>query len=291
MTGRDERRWSLWDLHHWLIPIAFGCGLLIAGGTRASAQQVVKPAEGPGTYEYTFKLSALPEYSEGKYGTGHTTQILDVPFRVDWSATDGLDLSLTIPYVWMRGRGDITIVGGGAVVRRRTRARRPGQVTTQDGLGDILAELDYTLIEEKEFVPDLTSFVAIKFPTADSSRGLGTGEFDEKIGTYITKKVVEHWTAHVDVAYTFVGSPPRTSLKNSFGWSVGASYDATRPFTLSGYVEGATAVSKREQNPLDLRFVGEYKVTTHIQLTAGASVELSHSSPAFTALAGLDLRF
>jgi hypothetical protein len=58
-----------------------------------------------------------------------------------------------------------------------------------------------------------------------------------------------------------------------------------------GYVEGATAVSKREQNPLDLRFVGEYKVTTHIQLTAGASVELSHSSPAFTALAGLDLRF
>jgi hypothetical protein len=293
VTGCGRPGWSLRTLDHWLTAFAFGCGLLIAGGVPASAQQVVKPAESSSTYEYTFKLSTLPEYSEGKYGTGHTTQILDVPFRVDWSATDRLDLSLTIPYVWIRGRGDITIVGGGAVARQRVvaRNRHPGQVTTEDGLGDILAELVYTLLEEKEFVPDLTPFVEIKFPTADSSRGLGTGEFDEKIGTYITKKVVEHWTAHVDVSYTFVGSPPRTSLQNTFGWSIGVSYDATRSFTLSGYIQGATAVSTREQNPLDLRFVAEYKPTKHIQLTAGASVGLSHGSPDFTALAGFELRF
>lgn len=252
---------------------------------------MLEPVDGPGTPEYTFKLSTLSEYSEGKYGTGHTTQILDVPFRVDWSATNRLDLSLTIPYVWMRGRGDITIVGGGAVAQRRVVARRPGHVITQDGLGDILAELDYTLLEERDFVPDFTPFVEVKFPTADSSRGLGTGEFDEKIGAYITKKVAERWIAHVDVSYTFVGSPPRTSLQNTFGWSVGVSYDATRSFTLSGYIQGATAVSTREQNPLDLRFVAEYKLTKHIQLTAGAGVGLSHGSPDFTALAGLELRF
>jgi Putative MetA-pathway of phenol degradation len=275
MPERDGRRCPLRDVVHGLTALAFGYSLLIAGGTPAGAQQVVPaPAESASTDEYTVKLTALPEYSEGKYGTGHTTQILEVPFRVDWSATDRLDLSLTIPYVWLRGRGDI-----------------PGQVTTADGLGDILAELDYTLLEEQDLVPDLTPFVEIKFPTADASRGLGTGEFDEKIGAYVTKKVGERWTTHVDVSYTFVGSPPRTSLRNFFEWSVGLSFDATSLFRLSGYVDGATAVSKGEQNPLDLRLVGEYKLTKHIQLTAGASAGLSHSSPDFSVLAGIELRY
>ena len=108
---------------------------------------------------------------------------------------------------------------------------------------------------------------------------------------YVTKKVGERWTTHVDVSYTFVGSPPRTSLRNFFEWSVGLSFDATGVFRLSGYVDGATAVSKGEQNPLDLRLVGEYKLTKHIQLTAGASAGLSHSSPDFSVLAGIELRY
>ena len=288
ITTRICPRWFRQDLHHWWVALALGYSVLITDGTLASAQQRVEPAESSSTHEYIVKLSVLPEYSEGTYGTGHTTQILDVPFRGDWSATDRLDLSLTIPYVWMRGRGDTTIVGGRVV---HVVGLRPGQVATEDGLGDILAELDYTLLEEKGLVPDLTPFVEIKFPTADSSRGLGTGEFDEKVGIFVTKKIVESWTAHVDLSYTFVGSPPGTALQNFFEWSVGLSYDATSSFRLSGSVEGATAASKTQQNPLDLRFVGEYKLFNHLYLTAGGSVGLSHGSPDFTALTGIELRF
>src|SRR5262245_47789648 len=274
ITRRVSGTSSFRDYHHCLALLALGYGLLITGVVPAGAQQEVKSGERPSTDEYTVKLSALPEYSQGTYGTGHTTQILEVPFRADWSAIDRLDLSLTIPYVWIRGRGDVTIVAGRAVTQRHGASRQPGQVGTEDGLGDILAELDYTLLEDKGLVPDLTPFVEIKFRTADSSRGLGTGEFDEKLGVYITKKVRVGWQTHVDVAYTFVGSPPGTTLQNFFDWSVGLSYDATRSLKLSGYVEGATAVSRGAQNPLDLRFVSEYKMTKLIQLTVGASAGL-----------------
>src|SRR5262245_57638833 len=218
ITRRVSGTSSFRDYHHCLALLALGYGLLITGVVPAGAQQEVKSGERPSTDEYTVKLSALPEYSQGTYGTGHTTQILEVPFRADWSATDRLDLSLTIPYLWVRGRGDTTIVNGRPV---RVVGRRPGQETTEDGLADILGEIDYTLLEDKGFVPDLTPFLEIKFPTADSSRGLGTGEFDEKIGFYITKKLAEQWTAHLDPSYTFVGSPPRTHLRNVFDWSVG----------------------------------------------------------------------
>src|SRR5215510_13282815 len=170
----------------WSAALVVGCSLLITC-TPAGAQQE-KDTESTSADDYIVKLSLLPEYSEGKDGTGHTTQILEVPFRADWSATDRLDLSLTIPYLWVRGRGDTTIVNGRPV---RVVGRRPGQVTTEDGLADILGEIDYTLLEDKGFVPDLTPFLEIKFPTADSSRGLGTGEFDEKI---TCRKVSMAWS-------------------------------------------------------------------------------------------------
>ena len=288
MMKRAGRHPSLRELPHWLVALTLGCGLLVTGATPASAQREVKPANSSSTEEYIVKLSVLPEYSEGKYGTGHTTQFLEVPFRAEWSVTDRLDLRLTIPYVWMRGRGDTTIVNGRPV---SVVGRRPGQVTTEDGLGDILGELAYTLLEEKDLIPDVTPFVEIKFPTADASHRLGTGEFDEKIGIYVTKKIAERWTTHVDLSYTFIGSPPRTALQNVFDWSVGLSYDATPQFKLSGYIEGATAVSRNQQKPLDVRFLGEYGLTKHIQLTAGGSVGLSHGSPDFTALTGVELRF
>jgi len=272
----------------WLVALIICCSLFISGGTLANAEQEEDSAERPSGDDYIVKLSVLPEYSEGKYGTGHTTQILEVPFRGQWSATDRLDLILTIPYLWIRGRGDTTIVNGRPV---RIVSRHPGQITTEDGLGDILAEVSYTLLEDKGLAPDITPFLEIKFPTADASRGLGTGEFDEKIGGYVSKKVGEQWTTHIDLSYTFIGSPAHTDLRNVFEWSVGLSYDVTPSLKLSGYIDGATAVSSSQQNPLDLRFVGEYKLTKNVQLTVGGSAGLSHGSPDFTALAGIELHF
>jgi hypothetical protein len=271
-----------------LVALTVGFSLLLTAATPASAQPKGRPAESPSADDYDVNLSVLPEYSQGKYGTGHTTQILEVPLRAEWSATDQLDLSITIPDVWKRGRADTTIVNGRPVP---VVTRRPGEVTTEDGLGDILGELGYTLLEDKGFAPDLTPFVEIKFPTADASRSLGTGEFDEKVGLRVTKKVVEVWTIHVDLGYTFVGSPPHTALQNFFDWSVGLSYDATPGFKLSAYIDGAMAASSTQQNPLALRFRSEYQLITHLQLTAESSVGLSQGSPDFSVLAGLELRF
>src|SRR5262249_51183740 len=143
----DRRRSSRRYWQCWLSTLSFGYSLLIAGSALGAAEEVVEAKESPSPDDHVVKLSGLPECPEGKYGTGHTTQILEVPFRADWSVIDRLDLSLTIPYVWIRGRGDVTIVAGRAVTQRHGVSRQTGQVGTEDGLGDILAELDYTLLE------------------------------------------------------------------------------------------------------------------------------------------------
>jgi len=42
----------------------------------------------------------------------------------------------------------------------------------------------------------------------------------------------------------------------------GLSSDCAPSFRLSGYVDGAITVSHERQNPLDLRLVGGYELTT-----------------------------
>jgi hypothetical protein len=43
-------------------------------------------------------------------------------------------------------------------------------------------------LEERDVIPEIMPYVKIKFPTADSDRGLGTGEFDETIGVDLSKR-------------------------------------------------------------------------------------------------------
>lgn len=266
---------------------------LAAGAVRA--EDTPTPSDAVALEDLGLTLSGIAEYTEGKFGTRRTTRILYVPFAVDWDATDRLDFKLTVPYIWEHGQDILATLGGGAVraPRRITvRERRGGaqRVRTEDGLGDVLLEGNYVLLEEEDFLPELTAFVQIKFPTANSSRGLGTGEFDEEPGVTLTKRLGERWTTSLDLSYAFIGSPPRTHLDNSFAWSVGVSYRVLSSLRLSTNLEGATAVARGEQDPLDLRFAADYKLTKIFEITAGGLVGLSDGSPDFGVLAGIRLR-
>ena len=60
-------------------------------GTAAAEDQPKPPAPSPAA-AVSLEVSLTPDYTEGKYGTRHTTQILRVPLTVDWFVTDRLVL-------------------------------------------------------------------------------------------------------------------------------------------------------------------------------------------------------
>lgn len=271
------------------------CFLVLSSRGAASAQDQPKPLDEAQVKELRLSLSSTPEYTEGKYGTRRTTEILYVPFKLEWSVTDRFDLSLTVPYIREHGQNIFATIGGGitrAPQRVNTHRRQPppGRATTEDGLGDVLLEGSYILLEEKGLRPEVSGFAEIKFPTADSSKGLGTGEFDEKIGLGLEKKF-DKWTTSLDASYTFVGSPSGASLDNSFGWSAGLAYDAVSWLRVSSTLEGATAVARHQPNPLEVRVVAEFTLGERVKLTAGALKGLSNGSPNFGAIAGLEVSF
>ena len=135
------------------------------------------------------------------------------------------------------------ITGGGVAVRKNKQSQlgtaTQNQVTsTESGLGDVLLKGQYVLLEEK-VLPEVAPYLKIKFPTADSGRGLGTGEFDETVGVDLSKTLFPRFVSYVTLAYTVIGSPAGTSLDNSFGWSVGAAYLVARPFSVFAFLDCA----------------------------------------------------
>ena len=89
----------------------------------------------------------------------------------------------------------------------------------------------------------------IKFPTADSDRGLGTGEFDETIDVHLSKRLLDRLYGYLTLSYTFIGDPPDTDFRNAFRWSVGAAYSVTPPLAVFAFLEGSTAISPVQADP------------------------------------------
>jgi len=72
------------------------------------------------------------------------------------------------------------VITGGGVAVRKDKQRQLGTATqnnvtsTEHGLGDVLLKGQYVLLSEKAVLPEIAPYLKIKFPTADSDRGLGT---------------------------------------------------------------------------------------------------------------------
>jgi len=243
--------------------------------------------------EPRWSLSTSVNYSVGDYGTGKDTTLVYIPFTLGVSPLDQLWLSVTVPYLYQTGQ-NVVVTGGGVAIRGKKgtgKFAQPATSTTESGLGDVLLKVSYVLLEEKELIPEIAPYVKIKFPTADRDRGLGTGEYDETLGVDVSKRLADSLFGYVTVAYTFIGSPPGTELHNSFGWSLGAAYAVIQPLAVFAFLDGATAISSGEDDPLELRVGAEWKVMKALKLTGAVTRGLSKGSADWGVSAGLALRF
>jgi len=240
-------------------------------------------------------LSTSFNYSVGDYGTGKDTTLIYVPFTLGVSPLDRLTISLTVPYIRQTSQ-TVVFTGGGVAVRRQQTAKlhtaaQSSVTQTEDGLGDLLLKGSFIVLPEQPVLPEIAPYLKIKFPTADDSRGLGTGEFDETLGIDVSKRFFDRLFGYLSLSYTFIGSPAGEDLRNTFGWSVGAAYAVLQPLSVFAFLEGSTAISRGQADPLELRVGAEYKLTKALKLTGSVTRGLSDGSADWGVSAGLALRF
>lgn len=243
----------------------------------------------PALAEYDWKITAEASFDTGKYGTDTRTDTLYLPLTVKRYFSTG-DVSLTLPYIFQRSSGIVTVQEG-AVFKTKPKAAQTN-VKTRSGVGDVLLKGSYYLLDEGKNAPlSLYAVGKIKFPTADDKKGLGTGEFDEGAGLELSKKVTDGTSLFADFYYTIIGAPTGTNLNNRFFYDIGVSKELSPGYTLTVLYEDSTPLQSGNAHLRDIAATIEYRVTKDTRVFGGVTAGLTSSSPQAGLNAGVSVLF
>lgn len=199
-------------------------------------------------------ISLGAEYTTGDYGTGADTTIWYFPFSL-WYETDNAAFSITVPYLIVKGSGNVTpAIGdgmgwGGMGDMQVVRPGPVGPARTESGLGDVVLSGSMRFIAETPARPRVDITGKIKLATADEGKNLGTGENDYAVQVDMGKGNLFGY-----VGYRLYGDPPGINLDNAAYGLIGLSHplDKGTQAGASLYAQQAAAAGADDQLELSL---------------------------------------
>lgn len=182
----------------------------------------------------TLTLGGGLHYSSGDYGTGTTTTITSL------AATAAYERGLwvykaSVPYLEIDG--DVRVIPGVGRVRGG-----PAPSRSEAGLGDVVLSATYAAYYNSATTLGVDLTGRLKLPTADETRGLGTGEpdFAFLVDGY---KTFGRTTGFGGVGYHILGDAPGLPLDNVWSANVGATYKLDDRDSLGAMLEGRDRVA------------------------------------------------
>lgn len=188
-----------------------------ASTTRLAIPAVILPALlfcFPARAETRLDLRFIPSYFSGEFATGFETHILSLA-STPVVERGKHEFRLDVPYVSITADGQVTFLGDQVI------ERGPAGRTTESGPGDVTVQDEYSFIEGSRSAPTVSAILRIKIPTADESRGLGSGEPDGTLGFGLSQPLGTRWALLGRTQYVVRGDPPGTDLKDTFAISIG----------------------------------------------------------------------
>ena len=244
---------------------------LVTSATPALAIDLAPPRGEPGE----FGISVGAEYTTGKYGGTTSTDIGYFPVTLRYETERWL-WWLTIPYLIVKGPGDVVIIGGGGMGGHRTVTTTTTR-RTDSGIGDIVAAASYRLLTQTEVRPALDLAGKVYFGTADETKGLGTGENDYAVQLGITKDIgVLTWSG--TGGYLVTGDPAGVAYKDIFYGRLDVEHEFER-HTVGVAFDAQQATAPGGDAPAKLTGYLTTRLGKHAKLTGYLLRGLSDASP------------
>ncbi|HLY74262.1 MAG TPA: transporter [Planctomycetota bacterium] len=216
----------------------------------------------------------------GRYGGRLPSVFFSIPAELGYDH-DGVVASLTVPYDIQRSRGNVLRVGGRLVRVGGKAQRRP---KTEGGIGDILLDGGYYVMEAQDELPYLLAEGEVKFPTADDERGLGTGSYDETIRLSSGTTLWKHLKLELDLGYGFIGQPEDIPSKVTdfhdtiyYGGTIGYKFNPSN--VLSVKLDGSTRIVPHTPSYDVVLFEYDHYFKNDSRLLISVGPGLTSSSP------------
>ena len=215
-------------------------------------------------------LGAGLHHSEGEYGTATNTKITTFDVTARYESGPWV-YKVNVPYLTVSGDSSV-IPGLGNV------SGRPPRATKESGLGDIVLSATYALLHGRSSTTGVDLTGKVKLPTADESRGLGTGEADYAL-LVDAYQAFDRVTGFGGVGYHVLGDAPGLPLHNVWSANLGVSYKLDERADTGAMLEGRERPAAGLSRQLDL--VGFYvrKLESAWKAQAYALIGLSDGSP------------
>ena len=163
------------------------------------------------------------------------------------------------------------------------------------GLGDLYLYSNYQLVSQSDFFSDIIINANVKFPTASTHMGIGTGQYDYGASITLRKSFdlsdnLNSFVAIADLGYINFGDPAGITYENPFTYSFGlGKFFNDGNYSLLLYYSAYTEVVKGYQPPQQIALGLNYKIGNNLYLTGIGAAGLSKFSPAYNLSAGIKI--
>lgn len=259
-------------------------------------------AESPApAYSPTYAIGLGLDISSGTFGTGSTSTYVTAPLIIDWFPTERLDLELTVPFLYQRtsNTGHAAL---GTNVKSTAKSVASGSMMGGTGggggmlggdygLGDITLTGGYSLLTDGDISPLVRPTVYIKFPTAASDKGLGTGKYDFGAGVAVSKWL-DNWQPFAEGRYVIQGaSHDETGALDFFTADAGIAYSWSERFITSAFTRIGSPLFDGMSAPLEARLKAVWRFGKRTYTDIYALKGFSDGSPDFGGGASLFREF
>ena len=196
-------------------------------------------------------------YKTGDFGTPTRSDLYYLA-PVFGYVSPAYGFSVTAPYLWLTDETG-------------------GQSTTKTGIGDIFLRGDMVFIPEDKRGLSFDGTLAVKLPTADETKGLGTGETDYGISFGLHRRLEEIKLSFM-AGYIKIGAPPSLNYNDIYLYGVGVSRVFTKTNLYASF-EGRSSVISGAKNPQELNFGFFHVLSSHYSLKGNGFFGLNDGGP------------
>lgn len=228
------------------------------------------------------------DISSGKFGADSTSTFVSAPLVIDWFPSERLYFELTVPFLYQRTTNNVhssQVMNGQVAAKTVTKSVAymsgsggggGGMFGSGDyGLGDITLTSGYSLLMDSDSKPNLRPTVYVKFPTADESKGLGTGAFDFGAGLVVSKWF-GNWQPFTEGRYVVQGA---SGAENFITADAGVAYSISDTLVTSLYGRFGSSQFSGYSAPLEARIKASWRFAERTYTDVYALKGFSDGSP------------